>query len=90
MRVPEPAAAATPIAAKQPDKPGDLCSPLAGVVESLPVAVGQQVETGEPVAVIEAMKMRTSVVAHRSGKVTAVTVKVEDAVEAGHVLMSIE
>ncbi len=93
MRIPEPAAPATPApapTAKQSDDPADLCSPLAGMVESLPVGLGQQVETGEPVAVIEAMKMKTSVVAHRAGKVTVVSVKVEDAVEAGHVLMRIE
>lgn len=85
MAAPQPAApAAMPAAA-----PGDEVSPMGGVVESIAVAVGQQVADGDKIAVIEAMKMKTPVYAHRGGTVTSITVKPGDAVEAGRVLMTI-
>ena len=95
MQIPEPAQApATPPPVRseprQSKQPGDICSPLAGVVESLSVVIGQQLAAGEPVAVIEAMKMKTSIVAQHPGKVTAIAVTIGDAVEAGQILMSIE
>ena len=97
MHIPEPAQA--PVAPpsgriepppRQSKQPGDLCSPLAGVVVSLSVVIDQQVEAGEQVAVVEAMKMKTSIVAQHTGKVTAIAVTIADAVEAGQILMSIE
>ncbi len=90
MHIPEPAPPPVQFQAQPSGQPGDLCSPLAGVIESLLVVVGQQVEAGQQVAVIEAMKMKTSVVAHFAGRITAVAVGVEDAVETGQLLMSIE
>lgn len=75
-----PAAAATP---------GDEPSPLGGVVDSIAVAVGQQVAEGDRIAVIEAMKMKTTIYAHRGGTVTAIAVKPGDAVEAGQILLTI-
>jgi biotin carboxyl carrier protein len=77
---PAPAAAAAP---------GDEVCPLGGVVDAVDVAVGQTVAEGDKIAVIEAMKMKTPVYAHRSGTVTSVAVKPGDAVEAGHVLLTI-
>lgn len=68
---------------------GDEISPLGGVVESLDVAVGQAVAEGDKVVVIEAMKMKTPIYAHRSGTVTRIAVKPGDPVEAGHVLLTI-
>lgn len=68
---------------------GDKISPLGGVVESLDVAVGQTVAEGDKVAVVEAMKMKTPIYAHRSGTVTHIAVKPGDPVEAGHVLLTI-
>jgi biotin carboxyl carrier protein len=86
---PAPPAAAAPAAAKGPVGAGDVVSTLGGVVESIAVSVGQAVNQGDKVAIIEAMKMKTPMIAPRSGKVTAVAVKVGDAVEAGQVLVSI-
>ena len=70
--------------------PDDLLSPLAGVISSLPVSQGQEVTQGQEVAVIEAMKMKTTVVAHKAGKVAEIAVQVKDAVEAGQRIMTIE
>ena len=69
--------------------PGDEVAPLGGVVASIEVAVGQQVANGDKIAVIEAMKMKTQVFAHRTGAVQAIAVKPGDGVEQGQVLITI-
>jgi glutaconyl-CoA/methylmalonyl-CoA decarboxylase subunit gamma len=94
MTIPAPTAApgatAAPAAASRgPSGPGDVVATLGGVVESIPVSVGQQVSQGDKVVVIEAMKMKNNMVASRSGKVASVAVKVGDAVEPGQVLLTI-
>ncbi|VFM96479.1 MAG: Biotin-requiring enzyme [Candidatus Kentron sp. G] len=81
-----PPAAATLAAGGDTD---DKASPLAGVVVSVEVSVGQQVNAGDIVIVIEAMKMKTKVTAHKSGKVTNIAVKPGDGVAAGQVLLTI-
>jgi biotin carboxyl carrier protein len=82
---PAPAAAPTPGAAE----PGDEVSPLAGVVVSVDVTVGQAVNESDKIVTLEAMKMKTVITAHRSGKVTNIAVKAGDAVDAGQVLLTI-
>jgi biotin carboxyl carrier protein len=95
MTIPTPppaapaAAASAPAAAKGPAGAGDVTSTLGGVVESIAVTVGQAVAQGDKVVIIEAMKMKTPMIAHRSGNVTAILVKAGDAVEAGQALVSI-
>ncbi len=95
MTIPTPppaapaAAASAPAAAKGPAGAGDVTSTLGGVVESIAVSVGQAVNQGDKVVVIEAMKMKTPMIAHRAGSVTAIHVKAGDAVEAGQALISI-
>ncbi|MGE4280266.1 MAG: biotin/lipoyl-containing protein [Magnetospirillum sp.] len=81
---PPPAAAPKPVAGA-----GDEISPLAGVVESLAVSLGQSVCAGDKIMVIEAMKMKTPIHANHSGTVKTITVVVGQAVEAGAVLMTI-
>jgi biotin carboxyl carrier protein len=68
---------------------GDVVSTLGGVVESIAVSVGQTVAKGDKVVTIEAMKMKSPMVAHLAGKVTAIHVKAGDAVEAGQALLTI-
>jgi biotin carboxyl carrier protein len=84
-----PAAAAPAPAARAPAGAGDVVSTLGGVVESIPVSVGQAVNQGDKVVIIEAMKMKTPMVAPRAGKVTAIHVKPGDGVEAGQALLTI-
>jgi glutaconyl-CoA/methylmalonyl-CoA decarboxylase subunit gamma len=62
---------------------------IGGMVESVPVVVGQAVQQGDTVVVLEAMKMNSPVIAHRAGEVTHIAVKPGDAVEVGHVLLTI-
>lgn len=78
-----------PVAGPPAARPGDEVSPLAGVVESVAVAVGQAVCAGDRIAVIEAMKMKTPVHAVHAGTVRTVAIAPGQAVEAGAVLMSI-
>jgi glutaconyl-CoA/methylmalonyl-CoA decarboxylase subunit gamma len=84
-----PAAPAAPAPAAPSGGPDDKLAPLAGVIIDVNVKVGDVVKTGDKVAVIEAMKMKTVVSAHKNGKVTNVAVKAGDAVEAGQPIVSI-
>ena len=50
-------------------------APLPGVIKSIEVQVGQQVNAGDTVVVLEAMKMANNIEAEKSGTVTAICVK---------------
>jgi biotin carboxyl carrier protein len=78
--------AAAPAAAAQA---GDEVAPLAGVVDSVLVTVGQAVAVGDKIAVIEAMKMKTEVFAKNAGKVASIAVKAGQSVDGGQVLLSL-
>ena len=54
------------------------------------VAVGQSVEAGEPVVILEAMKMENTVNAEKSGVVKTINVATGDSVSAGDVVVEIE
>jgi len=58
-------------------------SPMAGVVQKVLVAPDDRVEAGDPLLVIEAMKMQNELRAHRSGQVKAVYVTAGQQVEPG-------
>ncbi len=68
---------------------GDACSPLAGIVQAIDVAVGATVKEGDPIITLEAMKMYTPINATASGTIKAIHVKVGDAVEEGQALYTI-
>lgn len=74
---------------QMPAEPGDVVSTLGGVVESLLVTVGQQINQGDRVIVIEAMKMKTPITANQSGKVADILVDVGDGVQTGQVLVKL-
>ncbi len=58
----------------------------AGKVFKVEAKVGQAVKAGDPVVILEAMKMEIPVVAPQDGSVASIDVAVGDAVEAGAVL----
>jgi propionyl-CoA carboxylase alpha chain len=64
-----------------------VLSPMPGLVVAIDVAPGQDVKTGEVVAVIEAMKMQNIIRAERDGVVKAVNAKAGDSVAADEVLV---
>jgi acetyl-CoA/propionyl-CoA carboxylase biotin carboxyl carrier protein len=59
---------------------GELRAPMPGSVLLVPRAVGDEVKAGEPVVVLESMKMELALVAPADGTVTALDVKVGDKV----------
>jgi len=89
------AAAAPPPAAAAAPKPatasasGDVPSPLSAVVVSVDVQVGQQVNEGDKLITLEAMKMNTIVNAPSAGTVKAIHVSSGDAVEEGQGLVAL-
>ncbi|HPU81585.1 biotin/lipoyl-containing protein [Accumulibacter sp.] len=68
---------------------GDELAGMGGVVVEVDVKVGQTVAVGERLLVLEAMKMKTPVMATRAGQVTRVLVAPGDAVEGGQPLLTI-
>lgn len=76
---------------------GALLSPMIGVAYLTPepsappfVTVGQEVQSGQIIMLIEAMKTFNQIRAHKSGKLTRMLVNSGDPVEYGEVLAVIE
>jgi acetyl-CoA/propionyl-CoA carboxylase biotin carboxyl carrier protein len=69
---------------------GNVVAPMQGTVVAVSVAVGDQVEAGQAVCVLEAMKMENNVTAERTGTVREVRVQAGDTVGAGDLLVVIE
>jgi propionyl-CoA carboxylase alpha chain len=79
-RLPEPVAAR---------EPGSLVAPMPGSVVRVETAAGQRVSAGQPVLVLEAMKMEHQIVAPADGLVAGVLVGPGDQVQAGDVLATV-
>jgi acetyl-CoA/propionyl-CoA carboxylase, biotin carboxylase, biotin carboxyl carrier protein len=91
VRLWHPAIVASISAARPPSMDGApaggaVVSPMHGTILTVAVAAGDQVAAGETVAVLEAMKMETSIPAHSAGAVEEVRVTPGDVVEAGQVV----
>ena len=69
---------------------GQVAVPMQGTIVKVMVAVGDAVETGDTVCVLEAMKMENNVAADIAGTVTEVKVVVGDSVGSGDVVVVIE
>ena len=72
------------------DDGGGLTAPMPGKVLQVLVEVGQSVEAGTTLMVLEAMKMEHRIVAASDGIVTAVHFSADDQVEQGVELLSLE
>jgi len=100
--VPESAGVAAPAKAKKTARSssgssgsiisgsGKITVPMQGTIVKVLVEVGQTVEAGQSVVVLEAMKMENQVEADKSGTVIAVNVKPGDTVGAGDIVVVIE
>ncbi|MDF2493957.1 acetyl-CoA carboxylase biotin carboxylase subunit [Sphingomonas sp.] len=67
--------------------PPGIVAPMAGVVAQVMVRRGQHVQAGEPIAVIEAMKMENVVRADRAGIVATVMVTTGQNISADQVMI---
>ena len=56
---------------------------MQGTIVKLLVKEGQDVKLGEPIVVLEAMKMENSILAHAPGKVEEIKVEPGQSVETG-------
>ncbi|MCI5923448.1 MAG: biotin/lipoyl-containing protein [Oscillospiraceae bacterium] len=83
---PAPAPAAAPAAVGEGAK---VEAPMPGTILEVKVAVGDTVKAGQPVVVLEAMKMENDIVAPVDGKVTSIVVKKGDVVNSGDVMATI-
>lgn len=68
----------------------ELTSPMAGMVVKVIAEPGAVVASGDPLVVVEAMKMENDLKAHREGVIGAISVDEGDTVEIGDVLVTIE
>ena len=68
---------------------GEVHAPMPGLVVDVLVRAGDRVETGQPVVVVEAMKMQNALAAPLAGQVSAVAVQAGTAVDSGQLLLAI-
>jgi pyruvate carboxylase len=72
-----------------PEKPGHVGAPIPGAVTSIAVELNQEVQKGDKLLVMEAMKMQTTVYAPISGKVNERFVSVGQTVQPKDLLLVI-
>jgi biotin carboxyl carrier protein len=68
----------------------EVLSPMTGRIFSITVAVGDQVNKGDVVAIVEAMKMENPMKSPRDGVVKEILVSEGDVVEAKSILLTLE
>ena len=89
-RVPAAPAPAAPAAGEPVDEAKVCRSPINGIVVKVLAQPGQQIQPGDTLLVLEAMKMETNITAPVAGKVATVNVKPGDSVQSGTVLVEFE
>jgi biotin carboxyl carrier protein len=92
FQTPAPTAMKTPATAPtaEVDAAGALHAPMTGVIKEIKVAPGHNVEQGQVVLIMEAMKMDIDVPCPATGVVAEVLVKTGDTVNAQAKLMVIQ
>ena len=87
VTAPTPAPAAAPAPAATPVADGTkVTAPMPGTILDIKVAVGDTVEAGQAIVVLEAMKMENDVNSPCAGKVLSINTTKGSAVETGAVL----
>lgn len=71
---------------RAPPQAGELRAPMAGLVLRVDVREGQQLEAGDPVVVLDAMKMENSIRAPHAGVVREIAVNAGESVLTGALL----
>ena len=86
----QPAPSTSPTKPKLPIESGAVTSPMAGAILSVLVKPGDGVRQGQPLVVLEAMKMENQITAPVAGTVKSVDIQEGESVEEGHVLLVLE
>ena len=82
--------------ARRPDRRGqsasgnDILAPMPGTVAEILVQVGDQVERGQTVMIMESMKMELLITAHRAGVVLRLAVETGSQVDKGMRLLEMQ
>jgi pyruvate carboxylase subunit B len=74
----------------KPSKPGDVAPPMPGRVVKILTAIGDQVHAGDPLLIIEAMKMESQVPAPIDGKVETILATEGDNVKTDETVIQLE
>jgi len=85
-----PAEATEEVGASRDGGPSRLTAPIPGKVIAVKVSPGDEVVPGQPLVVLEAMKMENELAAEQPGKVAAVHVSDGATVESGELLVELE
>ncbi len=80
----------TKIAHRKASAEGEIGSPLQGKLATLNVKVGDTVKINAPLFTVEAMKMETTIAAHKAGKVKDIVLKAGTLVEQDDLVIVIE
>lgn len=67
-----------------------VVSPMQGTVLAVEVAEGDEVESGQVLCIVEAMKMENEIKAHRAGRVAELSVEAGQAVKTGQVICIVQ
>ncbi len=73
-----------------PEDANQYGAPLQGMLYKMLVKKGQEIEENEPLFVIEAMKMETTVTANKAGKVKSITLKPGTMLMKGDLVVTVE
>jgi biotin carboxyl carrier protein len=90
LKVLTPAEAVEAVSAARDSGPSRIMAPIPGKVVSVKVEPGDEVEPGQALVVLEAMKMENELAADQAGKVAAIHVAAGDTVEGGELLVELE
>lgn len=91
VRVPAAPVASAPAGDSAPVNESKVCrSPVSGIVIRVAAQVGQSLQTGDILLVLEAMKMETNLTAPGPGKIAAILSKEGDSVQSGQVVVEFE
>jgi propionyl-CoA carboxylase alpha chain len=75
---------------KVPDSSRQLLSPMPGLLSAITVQAGQEIKAGEPLAIVEAMKMENVLRAERDGRVARIRANPGDSLAVDEVILEFE
>jgi len=78
------------VSAARDSGPSRILAPIPGKVVAVKVEPGDEVEPGQALVVLEAMKMENELAADQAGKVAAIHVAAGETVEGGELLVELE